>query len=92
MFKALIDFYDVDTKTSYKIGDIVPWGEARGDEYTSKGVVEIADVVVEVVRKMTSPARMAVEKYGLDISMVEGTGAGGRITLGDVRREHNGNN
>jgi pyruvate/2-oxoglutarate dehydrogenase complex dihydrolipoamide acyltransferase (E2) component len=53
--------------------DMTEQTEDRGDE--SAGEV-----------KATDAARRKAEELGIDLSRVEGTGAGGRILVGDVKR------
>ncbi len=52
-------------------------GDAEGSETKDEGVDE---------PKATDAARRKAEEFGIDLSQVEGTGAGGRILVGDVRR------
>lgn len=89
-------FYDVVTRRHYQAGDLVPWLLERANRYEAVGLVSIQDKGVITSEPDTSTQNITLKAeelsiaQGVDVSVIVGTGKGGKITVKDVRKVING--
>jgi pyruvate/2-oxoglutarate dehydrogenase complex dihydrolipoamide acyltransferase (E2) component len=67
-----------------KLPDLGDTVEEITEEETVEEQTESSETLVEDVPDATDAARQRAEQLGVDLSEIEGSGAGGRITVKDV--------
>jgi predicted RNase H-like HicB family nuclease len=84
---------DIGSEQGHVVEQIVEAEEGYVLEYDTDAVGQVADRVAgladqagETAVSATEQARRVAEELGIDLSQVEGTGAGGLITVRDVTR------